>query len=150
MEDALPLLRRIDHIGIAVHDLDRAIAFYRDTYGITEWEHIALPEQHMAVAVCHVGDAMLELITSTSDEAAFARFLREKGEGVHHIAYEVADVETALRTVEGRGVRLVDAQGRPGIHETCVAFLHPHSTMGVLTELVELKHGGERQADNRG
>ncbi len=150
MEDALPLLRRIDHIGIAVHNLDRAIAFYRDTYGITKWERIALPERHMAVAVCHVGDAKLELITPTSDEAAFARFLREKGEGVHHIAYEVADVETALRTVEGRGVRLVDAHGHPGIHDTCVAFLHPRSTMGVLTELVELTRADDRQADSRG
>jgi methylmalonyl-CoA/ethylmalonyl-CoA epimerase len=150
MEDVLPLLRRIDHVGIAVHDLDRAIAFYRDTYGINEWEHIVLPERHMAVAICHVGDAMLELIAPTSDEAVFARFLQEKGEGVHHIAYEVADVAAALRTVEGRGVRLVDAQGRPGIHDTCVAFLHPKSTMGVLTELVELKRGDGPQAAGRG
>jgi methylmalonyl-CoA/ethylmalonyl-CoA epimerase len=135
-----PILRRIDHIGIAVDDLERAIAFYRDTYGIVDWERIELPERHMSVAVCHVGDAMLELITPTSEEAAFARFLREKGEGVHHIAYEVDDVETALRTVEGRGIRLVDAHGRPGIHETCVAFLHPKATMGVLTEFVQLAH----------
>ena len=135
---SLPLLRRIDHIGIAVDDLDAAIAFYRDTYGILEWERIDLPERHMAVAVCHIGDAMLELITPTSDEAAFARFLREKGQGVHHIAYEVDDVEVALRTVEGRGIRLVDAHGRPGIHDTCVAFLHPKATMGVLTEFVQL------------
>lgn len=134
----LPLLKRIDHIGIAVHDLDAAIALYRDTYGITNWERIALPERHMQVAVCHIGDSMLEFITPTSDEAAFARFLRERGEGVHHIAYEVDDVDAALRTVEGRGIRLVDAHGRPGIHQTCVAFLHPKSTMGVLTELVQL------------
>jgi methylmalonyl-CoA/ethylmalonyl-CoA epimerase len=92
----------------------------------------------MAVAVCHIGDSMLELITPTSDEAVFARFLRERGEGVHHLAYEVDDVETALRTVEGHGIRLVDAHGRPGIHNTCVAFLHPRATMGVLTELVQL------------
>lgn len=132
-----PILRRIDHIAIAVDDLERAIAFYHDTYGIVEWERIELPERHMSVAVCHIGDAMLELITPTSQEAAFARFLREKGEGVHHIAYEVDDVESALRTVEGRGIRLVDAHGRPGIHDTCVAFLHPKTTMGVLTEFVQ-------------
>lgn len=133
-----PILRRIDHIGIAVADLERAIAFYRDTYGIVAWERIELPERHMSVAVCHIGDSMLELIAPTSAEAAFARFLHEKGEGVHHIAYEVDDVETALRTVEGRGIRLVDAHGRPGIHDTCVAFLHPKATMGVLTEFVQL------------
>ena len=138
MDSSLPLLRRIDHIGIAVNDLDQAIAFYRETYGLTGWERISLPERHMAVAVCAIGDSMLELITPTSPEAAFARYLKERGEGIHHIAYEVDDVETALRTVEGRGVRLVDAHGRPGIHHTCVAFLHPKTTMRVLTELVEL------------
>lgn len=138
MTNTIPLLRRIDHIGIAVHDLDQAIAFYRETYGIAGWERISLPERHMAVAVCHIGDSMLELIMPTSEEAAFARYLKEQGEGIHHIAYEVDDVEAALRTVEGRGIRLVDAHGRPGIHNTCVAFLHPKATMGVLTELVEL------------
>lgn len=136
----MPLLRRIDHIGIAVHDLDTAVTFYRDTYGVVDWERIELPERHMSVAVCRVGDSMLELIAPTSEEAAFARFLRERGEGIHHIAYEVADVESALRQVGGRGVRLVDAHGKPGIHNSCVAFLHPKSTMGVLTELVQLPH----------
>ncbi len=142
-DNSLPMLRRIDHIGIAVYDLEAAIAFYRDTYGVTDWERIVLPERHMAVAICHIGDSMLELITPTSEDAAFARYLQEKGEGVHHIAYEVADVEVALRTVEGRGIRLVDAHGRPGIHDTCVAFLHPKATMGVLTEFVELAHSDE-------
>lgn len=143
-----PLLRRVDHIGIAVHDLDAAVAFYRDNFGILDWERISLPERHMMVAVCRVGECSLELIAPTSGEAAFARFLNERGEGVHHIAYEVDDVEAALRTVEGRGIRLVDAHGRPGIHDTCVAFLHPKATMGVLTELVQLSSGdhGERQS----
>lgn len=147
MSDAIPpLLRRIDHVGIAVHDLDAAVELYRHSFGISSWERIALPDRHMAVAVCRIGDCMLELISPTSDEAAFARFLRERGEGLHHIAYEVDDVEAALRTVEGRGIRLVDAHGRPGIHDTCVAFLHPKATRGVLTELVQLpqaKHEGE-------
>ena len=134
----MPLLRRIDHVGIAVHDLDAAVAFYRATYGIDEWERIDLPERHMAVAICRIGDGMLELIAPASDEAAFARYLREKGEGIHHIAYEVEDIEAALRTVEGRRIRLVDAHGRPGVHDSCVAFLHPKATMGVLTELVQV------------
>ena len=137
-DESLPIIRRIDHIGIAVHDLDAAIDFYRRTYGLAEWERLDLPERHMAVAVCRIGESMLELITPTSDEAAFARYLREKGEGIHHIAYEVDDVEAALRTVEGRCVRLVDAHGRPGIHGSCVAFLHPKATMDVLTELVQV------------
>jgi methylmalonyl-CoA/ethylmalonyl-CoA epimerase len=132
------MLKRVDHIGIAVHDLEQTIAFYRDTFGVEHWERITLAERHMAVAVCRIGDTMLEFIMPTSDDAAFARFLRERGEGMHHIAYEVADVDDALRTLESKGVRLVDAQGRPGIHDTCVAFLHPKSTHGVLTELVQL------------
>ena len=133
----MSMLRRIDHIGLAVQDLDTAIDFYRETYGITEWERISLPDRHMAVAVCRIGDSMLELIAPTSDAAAFARYLHDKGEGIHHIAYEVDNVEAALRTLDNRGVRLVDAHGRPGIHGSCVAFLHPKATMGVLTELVE-------------
>ena len=132
------MLKRVDHIGIAVHDLDQSVAFYRDALGVDEWERIELPERHMAVAVCHVGETMLELIMPTSDEAAFAKFLRERGEGIHHIAYEVADLDGAMRALEGQGVRLIDAQGRPGIHDTRVAFLHPKSTHGVLTELVQL------------
>ncbi len=147
MSDAIPpLLRRVDHIGIAVHDLDAAVALYQNSFGIHSWERIALPERHMAVAVCRIGDCLIELISPTSDEAAFARFLRERGEGLHHIAYEVDDVDAALRSVEGRGIRLVDTHGRPGIHDTCVAFLHPKSTAGVLTELVQLphaNHGGD-------
>ncbi|HEY0602430.1 MAG TPA: methylmalonyl-CoA epimerase [Herpetosiphonaceae bacterium] len=137
------MLKRIHHIGIAVRDLDAAIALYRDQFGVTEWERISLPERHMNVAVCLIGDTMLEFITPTSDDAAFARYLREKGEGMHHIAYEVAEVEDALRTVERSGLRLVDEHARPGIHDTCVAFLHPKSTMGVLIELVEVSHSHE-------
>ncbi len=147
MESKLPLLRRLDHIGIAVKDLDSAVAFYSDVYGVTEWERIELPERHMVVAVCHIGDTMLELLTPTSDEAAFARFLKEKGEGVHHLAYEVADVEAALRAVEAKGVQLVDAHARPGIHNTQVAFLHPKATMGILTELVQLPRIDQKGVD---
>ena len=137
------MLKRIHHIGIAVRDLDAAIALYRDQFGVTEWERISMPERHMNVAVCRIGDTMLEFITPTSDDAAFAKYLREKGEGMHHIAYEVAEVEGALRTVESNGLRLVDEHARPGIHDTCVAFLHPKSTMGVLIELVEVSHAHE-------
>ena len=139
------MLQRIDHIGIAVHDLEKTIAFYRDTFGVTEWQRLSLPERHMEVAVCRIGDALLEFITPTSEKAAFAKFLQEKGEGVHHIAYEVAEVKPALRTLEDKGVRLIDQHGRPGIHDTCVAFLHPKATMGVLTELVEHPRDGHQQ-----
>lgn len=132
------MLKRVHHIGIAVRNLDAVIAFYRDTFDVAAWERISMPERYMEIAVCRIGETLLEFITPTSDEAAFAKFLRDHGEGMHHIAYEVETIEPALRTLEGKGIRLVDAHGRPGMHDTCVAFLHPKSTHGVLTELVEL------------
>lgn len=131
------MLKRVHHIGIAVHDLDAIVAFYRDTFGVDDWERLRLPERHMEVAICRIGETLLEFITPTSESAAFSRFLRERGEGIHHLAYEVAALEPALRTLEARGIRLIDAHGRPGIHATCVAFLHPKSTHGVLIELVQ-------------
>jgi methylmalonyl-CoA/ethylmalonyl-CoA epimerase len=139
------MLKRLHHIGIAVHSLDAAMELYRNRFGVNEWERISLPERHMEVAVCRIGDTMLEFITPTSDQAAFARFLNEKGEGVHHLAYQVDEVETALRTLENNDIRLVDQHARPGIHDTCVAFLHPKATMGVLIELVE-----DRQHEQKG
>lgn len=132
------MLKRVHHIGIAVRNLDAVIAFYRDTFDVAAWERISMPERYMEIAVCRIGETLLEFITPTSDEAAFAKFLRDHGEGMHHIAYEVETIEPALRALEGKGIRLVDAHGRPGMHDTCVAFLHPKSTHGVLTELVEL------------
>jgi methylmalonyl-CoA/ethylmalonyl-CoA epimerase len=134
------MLKRIHHIGIAVHDLEAAITLYRDTFGVTDWERISFPDRHMNIAVCQIGDTMLEFITPTSNEAAFAKHLAEKGEGVHHIAYEVDEVNPALQTLKSAGLWLVDMRARPGIHDTCVAFLHPKSTMGVLIELVEVSH----------
>ena len=96
-----------------------------------------MPERHMAVAAARVGDTLLELIAPTSEEAAFAKFLRERGPGIHHVAYRVDDIAAALAEVKARGVQLVDEQPRPGMHHTLTAFLHPKSTMGVLIELVQ-------------
>lgn len=131
------MLTRVHHIGIAVHDLNAVVELYQTAFGVTEWERISMPERHMDIAVCRVGETLLEFITPTGPEAAFTKFLSERGEGVHHIAYEVAEVEPALRTLEDKGIRLIDAHGRPGMHDTCVAFLHPKAMMGVLIELVE-------------
>ncbi|HEY1013404.1 MAG TPA: methylmalonyl-CoA epimerase [Herpetosiphonaceae bacterium] len=135
-------MKRIDHLGLAVRDLDAAVALYGALFGMAEWERIELPERHMAVAVARVGGALLELITPTSDEAAFAKFLAERGEGVHHVAYEVDDIEAALAALEQAGARLIDRVPRPGIHGTRIAFLHPKAAAGVLIELVELPAAG--------
>lgn len=128
----------IDHIGFAVHNIDDAVAYYSQTFGITEWERIPMPERHMDVAAARMGDTLLELIAPTSDEAAFAKYLREKGPGVHHIAYRVDDINAAMSELSSRGVRLIDKEPRPGIHNTLIAFLHPkNGDQGVLMELVQ-------------
>src|SRR5437762_7561852 len=86
------MLQTVDHIGFAVRDIDEAIAFYSHMFDVSEWEHIPMPERHMAVAATHIGGTLLELIAPTSDEAAFAKYLRERGPSMHHIAYRVDDI----------------------------------------------------------
>jgi methylmalonyl-CoA/ethylmalonyl-CoA epimerase len=136
MEDS-PLFNAVDHIGFMVRDIEEAIEFYNRVFGISEWERIDMPERHMAIATAYVGGTMLELIAPTSEEAAFARFLRERGPGMHHIAYRVDDIAAALAEVKARGAVAIDEQPRPGLHDTLVAFLHPKSAQGVLVELVQ-------------
>ncbi|MBP1465815.1 methylmalonyl-CoA epimerase [Candidatus Chloroploca sp. M-50] len=131
----------IDHIGFAVHNVEEAIAFYSQAYGITEWERISLDDRHMAVGVARLGETLIELIAPTSDQAAFSKFLSEKGPGIHHIAYRVDDIAASLAQLQARGVPLIDKQARPGIHNTLVAFVHPKAgAQGVLTELVQHQH----------
>lgn len=134
------MFEKVDHIGFAVRDIEDAVAFYSRTFGITEWERIAMPERHMAVAATRVGDMLLELIAPTSEEASFAKYLNERGPGMHHVAYRVNDIVAALAEVKARGVQLIDETPRPGLHHTLVAFLHPKSCQGVLVELVQHQH----------
>ena len=127
----------VDHIGFVVRDLDEAVAFYSRTFDVSEWQRIAMPERHMHAAVTRVGAMLLELIAPTSDEASFAKFLRERGPGMHHVGYRVDDIAAALAQARERGIQLIDEVARPGMHNTLVAFLHPKSTQGVLIELVQ-------------
>lgn len=127
----------IDHIGLAVNDITAGIVLYRDQFGVSEWEVIELPERFMRVAITHIGGSMVELIAPTSADAAFAKYLAEKGPGMHHVAYRVADITAALAQLKAQGLRLVDEIPRPGLHGTLVAFIHPKATMGTLIELVQ-------------
>lgn len=127
----------IDHVGMVVHDLDAAVALYTHAFDVQDWQRVTLPERHMAVAVAHVGAALVELIAPTSADAAFAQFLDARGPGMHHVAYRVDDIDAALAQAKARGIILIDEHARPGLHGTLVAFLHPKSTMGVLIELVQ-------------
>lgn len=134
------MFTHVDHIGFAVRDLEEAVAFYSRVFDVSAWERLAMPERHMVVAVARVGDTLLELIAPTSEEATFAKFLDQRGPGMHHMAYRVDDIAAALETLKARGVQLIDAAPRPGMHGTLVAFLHPKSTLGVLVELVQHQH----------
>ncbi len=131
------MFTQVDHIGFVVRDLDEAVAFYSRTFDVQGWERIAMPERHLVAAVARVGETLLELMAPTSEQATFTKFLAERGPGMHHVAYRVEDIAAALDDLKGRGVQLIDEHARPGMHNTLVAFLHPKSTIGVLTELVQ-------------
>jgi methylmalonyl-CoA/ethylmalonyl-CoA epimerase len=131
------MLTHVDHLGIAVIDLDASMALYRSAFGVDAWEIIEIPERHMRVAVANIGGTLIELIMPTSEEAAFAKYLRERGPGMHHIAYRVDDIRSALHELASQGMRLIDEVPRPGIHHTQTAFIHPKATQGVLIELVQ-------------
>ncbi len=128
---------QIDHLGIAVKDLQKAARIY-ELLGLKVERVADLPEHGVRVAFIPVGESAIELLQPTSNEGAVAHFLEKHGEGLHHLALRVTDVETALATLKERGVRLIDETPRPGA-EGRVAFLHPKSTGRVLIELVEVE-----------
>lgn len=139
------LLRSVHHVGMAVADLDAAIELYHTLFGCEVELRRALPERQVEAACLHVGDNLIELVCPTSPDAQVARFLAQRGEGLHHVAYAVDDVAATLEVLRARGVRLIDERPRPGLHGVPVAFLHPSATLGVLTELVEAgaEHGDD-------
>ena len=128
---------KINHIGIAVNNLEASIPFYRDTLGMTYEGDEVVAEQKVKVAFLAVGESRIELLEPTADDSPVAKFLAKNGEGVHHIAYEVADLDSALANLKRDGIRLIDETPRCGAHGTSIAFLHPKATGGVLTELCQ-------------
>ncbi len=128
---------KIDHLGIAVNNLEEAAHIY-ELLGLKVERTIDLPERGVRVAFIPVGDSTIELVQPTSSDSAVARFLAARGEGLHHLALRVADVEGMLTALKEQGVRLIDETPRPGA-EGKVAFLHPKSTGRVLIELVEVE-----------
>lgn len=131
------MTKKINHIGIAVNSLESSIPFYRDTLGMTYEGDEVVAEQKVKVAFLAVGESRIELLEPTADDSPVAKFLAKNGEGVHHIAYEVADLDAALLELKSAGVRLIDETPRSGAHGTSIAFLHPKATGGVLTELCQ-------------
>jgi len=131
------MLTKINHIGIAVKSLDDTIPFYRDNLGM-EFKGIEeVPEQKVRVAMLQVGESKIELLEPTSADSPVAKFIEKNGVGIHHIAYEVADIDVAIAKLTADGVRMIDTQPRSGAHGTRIAFVHPKGSNGVLTELCQ-------------
>ncbi|MBI3736428.1 methylmalonyl-CoA epimerase, partial [Candidatus Sumerlaeota bacterium] len=135
------MFTRIDHIGVAVRNIEEALATLRKTGGIVVGKEELIPSNQVKAVMVAAGDAPIELIQPTSPESTVAAFLEKRGEGLHHVAYRVANIDAALKECETQGFKLIDKVPRHGYAESRVAFLHPKGMFGVLTELVERKAG---------
>jgi len=131
------MFARVDHIGVAVEDLDAAIALHEQTYDMTLVHREVVEEQGVEAVLLDVGENHVELLRPLDEETPVGRFLAKRGPGLHHVAYQVADVQATLAALRDRGLRLIDEQPRTGIRGSRVAFLHPASSGGVLTEIVQ-------------
>ncbi|MCG8388460.1 MAG: methylmalonyl-CoA epimerase [Cytophagales bacterium] len=132
-------LNYIEHIGIAVKDMDAAIKFYEETLGLTCYSIEEVPDQKVKTAFFKIGQTKIELLESTSPDGPIGKFIEKKGEGIHHLAFAVNNIEQQLSDAASKGVRLIDEAPRKGAEGLDIAFLHPKSTNGVLTELCENK-----------
>jgi methylmalonyl-CoA epimerase len=128
---------RIDHIGVAVEDLDAAVALYGESFEMETAHRETVTSQGVEAVLLDVGDGHVELLRPLGPETAVGKFLERKGPGLHHVAYAVEDIDTTLERVREAGLELIDAEPRLGIRGSRVAFLHPRSTGSVLTEIVE-------------
>ncbi len=133
-------MRRIDHIGIAVEDMEAAMAPYVDGLGLVVDHLEEVPTERVRVAMLPIGDTKLELLEPKDPESAIAKFIERRGPGIHHIALAVEDVAASIESLKAAGVRLIDEKPRPGTGGTLVAFAHPKGFNGVLVELVEGGH----------
>jgi methylmalonyl-CoA/ethylmalonyl-CoA epimerase len=134
------LFGRIDHIGVAVEDLEGAVELYRDRFGMREQHRETIAAFDVEAVLLEVGDGHVELLKPLTGESGIGKFLERNGPGLHHVAYQTSDIESALEQVKAAGLDLIDKEPRTGIRGSRVAFLHPKGTGGVLTELVEPAH----------
>lgn len=127
----------LDHIGIAVSNLDEALALYRDALGLEVEVPEEVPSQRVRAHFIPAGQAALELLEATAEDSPIAKYIAKRGPGLHHITLRVDDIAAALARLKARGVRLIDESPRPGAHGSLVAFIHPSSAHGVLVELMQ-------------
>jgi methylmalonyl-CoA/ethylmalonyl-CoA epimerase len=132
---------RIDHVGVAVEDIDAALELYEGAFEMPLAHRETVEEQGVEAVLLDVGDGHVELLRPLGPETAVGKFLERKGPGLHHVAYAVDDIDATLEKLAAAGLELIDREPRVGIRESRVAFLHPRSTGGVLTEIVEPAEG---------
>ena len=135
------MFARVDHIGVAVEDLDAAIALHERDYGMTLVHREVIDEQGVEAVLLDVGENHVELLRPLSDDTPVGRFLATRGPGLHHVAYQVDDVDATLAALKQAGLRLIDETPRVGIRNSRVAFLHPKTAGGLLTEIVQPAEG---------
>ena len=133
------MISKINHIGIAVNNIDDALLLYAKTLGLTVNNFEVVEEQKTRTAIISVGDTKIELLEATDSESPIAKFIERRGEGLHHLAFEVDDIESTLVELKENDIRLIDEQPRRGVEDTSIAFLHPKATSGVLMEVVQRK-----------
>ena len=134
------MFARIDHVGVAVEDLDAAIALYENTYKMELVHRETVTEQGVEAVLLDVGENHVELLAPLGPDTPVGKFLAKKGPGIHHVAYQVTDIDATLAALKAAGTRLIDETPRTGIRGSRVAFLHPAASGGVLTEIVEPAH----------
>ncbi|NME69940.1 methylmalonyl-CoA epimerase [Flammeovirga aprica] len=132
-------ITHIDHIGIAVNNLEESVDFYKNVLGLKCISMTTVEDQFVKVAIFKLGETKIELLESTSENGAIQKFINRKGEGIHHIAYGVNNIEKSLDDAVSKNISLIDKEPRTGAEGGKIAFLHPKSSFGVLTELCEHK-----------
>ena len=130
------MFTHLDHVGIVVQDIDTSLQTYRDQLGFALLQRVLIPEQQVEAAFLDAGNSTIELIAPTNESSGVAKFLQNRGEGLHHICYVVADIHVALAALKNQGLRLIDESPRRGVHGW-VAFVHPKATHGALIELLQ-------------
>jgi len=130
------MIKKINHIGIAVRDIEEAIAFY-EKIGLRVESTEIVESQKVKVAMIPVGDTRIELLAATSEDSPIARFIEKKGEGIQHLAFSVDNIDEELAAASNKGIQLIDKEPRPGAHDSLIAFVHPKSSKGVLIEFCQ-------------
>lgn len=137
------MVNKVDHIGVAVRSIEKALPFYTKTLGMKVMGSESVDSQQVKVAFIVSGETKIELLEAMNEESPIAKFIEKRGEGIHHVAYSVSNIEESMKELADQGIELIDKKPRAGAGGAKIAFLHPKSSHGVLTELCEKQKGGE-------